>query len=106
MKSRRSVAAPVRATGAPFLHSPHRQLSFLKIIHDLATPGHAQFFIATHSPIILSYPGAMLFSLDGDTILENSYHETNHFLITRDFLNSPERFFKHLFGTVNDSRDP
>jgi len=48
----------------------------------------------------------MLFSLDGDTILENSYHETNHFLITRDFLNSPERFFKHLFGTVNDSRDP
>ena len=31
--------------------SPQRQLSFLKIIHDLATPGHAQFLIATHSPI-------------------------------------------------------
>jgi len=85
--------------------SPQRQLSFLKIVHDLATPGHAQFFIATHSPIILSYPDAVLFSLDGNAILETSYRETKHFLITRDFLNSPERFFKHLFGAVNDSED-
>ncbi len=30
------------------------------------------------------------------------YRETKHFLVTRDFLNSPERFFKHLFGTVDD----
>src|SRR6266508_3898968 len=81
--------------------SPQRQLSFLKIIHDLATPGHAQFLIATHSPIILSYPGATLFSLDGDAIQELGYRETKHFLITRDFLNSPERFSKHLFGPVD-----
>jgi predicted ATPase len=47
--------------------SPQRQLSFLKIIHDLEKPGHAQFLISTHSPIILSYPGAVLFNLDGDT---------------------------------------
>ena len=83
--------------------SPQRQLTFLKIIHDLATPGHAQFLIATHSPIILSYPGAVLFSLDGDAIREVDYRETKHFLITRDFLNSPERFFKHLFGPVEDT---
>lgn len=84
--------------------SPQRQLSFLKIIHDLAAPGHAQFLIATHSPIILSYPGAVLFSLDGDDIREVDYRETKHFLITRDFLNSPERFFKHLFGTAEDAQ--
>ena len=83
--------------------SPQRQLSFLRIIHDLVTPGHAQFLIATHSPIILSYPGAVLLSLDGDAIQEVDYRETKHFLITRDFLNSPERFFKHLFGTVDDT---
>jgi predicted ATPase len=82
--------------------SPQRQLSFLKIIHDLATPGHAQFLIATHSPIILSYPGAVLFTLDGDAIQEIDYRDTKHFLITRDFLNAPERFFKHLFGPVDD----
>jgi predicted ATPase len=82
--------------------SPQRQLSFLKIIHDLSTPGHAQFLIATHSPILLSYPGAVLFDLDGDAISQVGYRETKHFLITRDFLNAPERFFKHLFGTEED----
>jgi predicted ATPase len=82
--------------------SPQRQLSFLKIIHDLATPGHAQFLIATHSPIILSYPGAVLFDLDGDVIQEIDYRETKHFLITRDFLNGPERFFRHLFGADDE----
>jgi predicted ATPase len=78
--------------------SPQRQLSFLKIIHDLAAAGRAQFLIATHSPIILAYPGAVLFSLDGDAIEEIAYRDTKHFLITRDFLSSPERFFKHLFA--------
>lgn len=78
--------------------SPQRQLSFLRIIHDLVAPGHAQFLIATHSPIILSYPGAVLFTLDGEGMKEIDYRETRHFVVTRDFLNGPERFFKHLFG--------
>lgn len=77
--------------------SPQRQLSFLKIVHDLTATGRAQFLIATHSPIILAYPGAVLFSLDGDAVQKTEYRDTKHFLITRDFLNSPERFFKHLF---------
>jgi predicted ATPase len=78
--------------------SPQRQLSFLKIIHDLERHGHAQFLISTHSPIILSYPGAVLFSLDGENLQEVTYSETEHYRVTRDFLKSPERFFKHLFG--------
>ena len=82
--------------------SPQRQLSFLKIVHDLSEPGHAQFLIATHSPILLGYPGATLFDLDGDTIRAIDYRETKHYLITRDFLNSPERFFKHLFAAPDD----
>jgi predicted ATPase len=82
--------------------SPQRQLSFLKIIHDLETPGHAQFIISTHSPIILSYPGATLYSLDGDTIREIAYRETEHYLVTRDFLNAPERYFRHLFNMSSD----
>jgi predicted ATPase len=78
--------------------SPQRQLSFLKVIHDLEAPGHAQFLIATHSPIVLSYPGATLLSLDGDAIREIAYRETEHYLVTRDFLTSPERYFQHLFS--------
>jgi predicted ATPase len=82
--------------------SPQRQLAFLKIIHDLETPGHAQFLIATHSPIILSYPGAVLFSLDGASIQEVAFRDTEHYRITRDFLNGPERYFKHLFRAESD----
>jgi predicted ATPase len=83
--------------------SPQRQLSFLKILHDLEKSGHAQFLISSHSPIILSYPGAILYSLDGDAIEEVDYHETEHYLITKDFLNSPERFFKYLFEAEDDT---
>ena len=77
--------------------SPQRQLSFLRIIHDLESPGHAQFLVSTHSPILLSYPGARLYSLDCDSIHEVAYRETEHFRLTRDFLNAPERYYKHLF---------
>ena len=85
--------------------SPQRQLTFLRIIHELTASGRAQFLIATHSPIILSYPGAVLFSLDEGAIQEIAYRETKHYLITRDFLNAPERFFKHLFAPADDTTE-
>jgi predicted ATPase len=53
--------------------------------------------------VILRLAGAVLFSLDGNEIAEIDYRETRHFQITRDFLSSPERFFKHLFR--DDSLD-
>jgi predicted ATPase len=77
--------------------SPQRQLSFLKIIHELAAPGQAQFIIATHSPILLAYPGAVLYGFSEDGISEVSYQETEHYRLTRDFLNAPDRYFKYLF---------
>lgn len=43
------------------------------------------------------YPGALLYSLDGGSIRRVEYQETEHFRITRDFLNAPERYYKHLF---------
>jgi predicted ATPase len=85
--------------------SPQRQLTFLKIIHDLAEPNQAQFLISTHSPIILSYPGATLYSLDGDSIQEVSYRETDHYRLTRDFLNAPERYFRTLFSEADEADD-
>jgi predicted ATPase len=77
--------------------SPQRQLALLKVIHDLASPGHAQFLIATHSPIILAYPEATIFSLDGDSIREVAYRDTDHFQVMQGFLNSPEQYLKYLF---------
>lgn len=78
--------------------SPQRQLAFLKIIHDLDIAGRAQFIICSHSPILLAYPGAQLLSLDGDGIAPIAYQETHHYQVTKQFLDSPERFFKHLFA--------
>ena len=79
--------------------SPQRQLAFLKVIHDLETAGQAQFLIASHSPILLAYPKATLLSLDGGPIHQVPYTDTDHYKLTKEFLASPERFFKHLFGS-------
>src|SRR5215469_715888 len=83
--------------------SPQRQLSFLKIVHQLETSGRAQFLISTHSPIILAYPGAVLLSLYGSEIPEVSYSDTEHYRVTKQFLAAPERYFKHLFSEDADS---
>jgi predicted ATPase len=82
--------------------SPQRQLAFLKIIHRLDTSGRAQFLIASHSPILLAYPFATLLDLDGDSIAPVAYQQTAHYRITREFLEAPERYFKHLFAPDED----
>jgi predicted ATPase len=82
--------------------SPQRQLSFLKVIHDLEASGQAQFIIASHSPILLGYPNATLLSLDDGPIHEVRHQETTHFQVTKAFLDAPDRFFKHLFASGED----
>ncbi len=77
--------------------SPQRQLAFMRVLHQLTAPRIAQFVIATHSPLLLAFPGATVLSLDGGVIEEVNYRDTDHYRITRDFLASPERFFRHLF---------
>jgi predicted ATPase len=82
--------------------SPQRQLSFLRTIHDLEVPRHAQFLIASHSPILLAYPGATLFQFGDDGIRQVAYRETEHYLVTKDFLNGPERFLRYLFAEEDE----
>jgi predicted ATPase len=82
--------------------SPQRQLAFLRIINRLESAGRAQFLISTHSPILLAYPQAVLLSLDGDAIRAIRYKETDHYQVTKEFLMSPERYFKHLFAPDPD----
>lgn len=78
--------------------SPQRQLSFMRIMYDLEKSGQAQFLIATHSPMILAYPGATVLSLDGAHIHPIPYQETGHYQLLKQFLDSPERYFRHLFS--------
>jgi predicted ATPase len=78
--------------------SPNRQLSFLALIHELETSGKAQFIIATHSPMLLCYPGATVLSLDDNGITPVEYQDTEHYRLTKEFLNNPERYFHTLFS--------
>jgi predicted ATPase len=77
--------------------SPQRQLAFLQILHRLTASREAQFVIATHSPMLLAFPGATVLSLDDGVIEPVDYRDTEHYRITRDFLTAPERFFRYLF---------
>ncbi len=78
--------------------SPTRQLAFLSILKKLETHGESQFIIATHSPILLSYPGATVLSIEGRRIKEVDYQETDHFTLTKSFLENPESYFQRLFA--------
>ncbi|MFX3647839.1 MAG: AAA family ATPase [Paenibacillus sp.] len=75
--------------------SPARQLSLLRILHDLS--GTSQFIIATHSPILLGYPGAEILSFDDSHIQEVTYEDTDHYQITRSFLENRDRILNELF---------
>lgn len=75
--------------------SPMRQLSFLSMIMEMVRQG-CQFIIATHSPILMACPGAVILSLDQTPIRAVKYEDLEHVRLTRDFLNNPQAFLRHL----------
>jgi predicted ATPase len=77
--------------------SPGRQLSVLLRMHDLVRQ-QSQFIVATHSPILMGYPGADILLLDGDGIQRVEYEDTEHYVVTREFLNGRERMLRELFA--------
>lgn len=77
--------------------SPQHQLAFLRRLHQLEKESKSQFIIATHSPILMAYPNAVIYSFDNEKISRISYEESEHYQLTRDFLNNKERYFKYLF---------
>jgi predicted ATPase len=79
--------------------SPQRQLSFMVLIHDVLRKfKDAQFIISTHSPLLLAYPKAQIFSFDEGQIHEIAYEQTSSFQIVTDFLNNRESFLEMLFA--------
>ena len=77
--------------------SPQRQLALLAMMFDLVAEG-AQFIIATHSPLLLAFPGARIHSFDEVPVREVAWNETEHVRLTRDFLADPERYLRNLRG--------
>ncbi len=75
--------------------SPARQLALLTVLKD-ATEEDSQFIVATHSPILMALPGARILSFDETPVCEVAYEDLEHVRLTRDFLNRPEAYLRHL----------
>ena len=75
--------------------SPMRQLTLLSEIDRLVKSG-SQLLIATHSPILMAYPGACILELSQQGIRRVEYRETEHYRVTREFLENPERMVHYL----------
>ena len=76
--------------------SPQRQLTLLALMYDLTRNKQTQFIIATHSPILLTYPESTILSFDDDRLRTVSLEDTSHFRITSGILNQPGSYWKHL----------
>ncbi|TGG92883.1 AAA family ATPase [Natronospirillum operosum] len=77
--------------------SPTRQLAVLSRMRQLVKR-QSQFIIATHSPILMAYPGASIYLIDSTGINPIKYEDTEHYEVTKAFLNNPEPMLKELFG--------
>ncbi len=80
--------------------SPQNQLGLIAILFDALAHG-GQFIIATHSPILLSFPGAAIYSFDHPPVERVAYEELEHVALTRDFLNDPRAYLRHLEGDAS-----
>ena len=76
--------------------SPGRQLALIALMKDAVEFEAAQFVVATHSPILMAFPGATIFQFDPDGMREVPYEEIEHVRLTKSFLDDPEAFLRHL----------
>ena len=80
--------------------SPARQLVALAVFKKLVDL-ESQLIVATHSPILMAYPDAMIYQFSEDGIAPIAYEDTEHFTITKEFLNKPEKMLRYLFEENN-----
>ena len=80
--------------------SPSRLLTLLAEIHALVKK-NSQFIIATHSPILMAYPQANILEFSKEGIRQVAYRDTEHYQISRSFLENPEKMLRYLFHEEN-----
>lgn len=76
--------------------SPMRQLGLLALIRHMVEAARCQVIMATHSPILLAFPGATILGFDQEPIGPVDYATLEHVRLTRDFLADPQAFLRHL----------
>lgn len=75
--------------------SPSRQMAMIRRIHQLVQ-SNCQFIIATHSPIIMAYPDAVIYEITGSSMNKVDYDETEHYQTMRTFFDNPKRIIDML----------
>jgi predicted ATPase len=78
--------------------SPQSQLALMLMLQEMVSQD-AQFVIATHSPILLAFPGAAIYSFDRVPASIVAYDELEHVVLTREFLNAPERYLRAVLSS-------
>jgi predicted ATPase len=76
--------------------SPSTQIELVRLLNEMSRAGHAQFIIATHSPILLACPEAKILSFDSIPVREVAYDETEHYRVYKAFMDDRA---KYLGGT-------
>ncbi|MCC6527865.1 MAG: AAA family ATPase [Polyangiaceae bacterium] len=76
--------------------SAQRQLTLLAHMAKLVAGGDVQFVVATHSPILLTFPDATILGFDDGRIAPVALEQTAHYQITKGILDAPERYWQHL----------
>ena len=74
--------------------SPKSQLELLEILSTMSAAGHAQFIVATHSPILLACPGAVIYGFDHAPIAPVQYEQTRHYQIYAGFMNDKSKYLR------------
>lgn len=77
--------------------SPMRLLTMMAEINELIKK-NSQFIIATHSPILMTFPNAQIFEFSQEGIKNVNYQDTEHFQITKRFLENPEKILHYLLN--------
>lgn len=72
--------------------SPGSQLAFVRLLKEMAGNDHAQFVIASHSPILLACPGARIYSFDSVPVERIEYEETEHYRVYKSFMENPSKY--------------
>ncbi len=75
--------------------SPMRQMAMISRVHDLVGQ-QSQFIVATHSPIIMGYPDAVILQITDTGIETIKYEQTEHYIVTKEYINNRERILKVL----------
>jgi predicted ATPase len=74
--------------------SPKSQLELLKFLQEMSRAGHAQFIIATHSPILLACPGSVIYSFDHSPLSMIRYEDTEQYKVFEEFMENRKRYLE------------